>query len=204
MLAPIVQLYAVHGCESWIMKKAECWRVNAFKLWCWRRFLRVPWKARRSNQSILNEINLEHSLERPAEAETPVRLLPDSKSWLIWKDTDAGKDWGQEDDRGCDGWMASPTRWTWVWANSGRWWWTGRPGVLQSRGSQRVRHDWATVTTTKASSSLHDLPWVPVGRFKAVLKWMNILTSTVGISRLWVVRGPRLGVDICGETPLHD
>ena len=63
MLAPIVQLYAVHGCESWIMKKAECWRVNAFKLWCWRRFLRVPWKARRSNQSILKEISPEYSLE---------------------------------------------------------------------------------------------------------------------------------------------
>ena len=48
----------------------------------------------------------------------------------------------KRDDRGWDGWMASPTRWTWDWASSGRWWWTGRPGVMQSMGSQRVRHDW--------------------------------------------------------------
>ena len=72
---------------------------------------------------------------------------PDAKSWLIWEDPDAGKDWRQEgkgDDKGWDGCMASPTRWTWVWVNSRSWWWTGRPGVLQSMGSQRVGHNWAT------------------------------------------------------------
>ena len=81
-----------------------------------------------------------------ADAETPVLWPPDAKSWLI------GKDWrweglgagGEGDDRGWDGWMASPTRWTWVWVNSGSWWWTGRPGVLQYMGSQRVGHDWVT------------------------------------------------------------
>ena len=81
------------------------------------------------------------------EAETPILWPPDAKSWFIWKDPDAGKDWGQEekgDDRGWDGWMASPTRWTWVWVNSGSWWWTGKPGVLQSMGSKRVGHDWVT------------------------------------------------------------
>ena len=80
------------------------------------------------------------------EAETPVLWLPDAKSWLIGKDPDAGKDWGQGegDDRGWDGWMASPTQWTWVWVNSGSWWWTGRPGMLQSVGLQRVGHDWKT------------------------------------------------------------
>ena len=80
------------------------------------------------------------------EAETPILWPPDA-SWLIWKDPDAGKDWGQEErgnDRGWDGWMASPTRWKWVWVDSRRWWWTGRPGVLQFMGSKRVRHDWAT------------------------------------------------------------
>ena len=79
------------------------------------------------------------------EAETPILWPPDAKSWLIWKDPDAGKDWGQE-EKGTtgDGWMASPTRWTWVSVNSGSWWWTGRPGVLKTIGSQRVRHDWAT------------------------------------------------------------
>ena len=81
-----------------------------------------------------------------AKAETPVHWPPHEKSWLIGKDSDAGKDWGrrERDDRGWDGWMASPIQWTWVWVNSGRWWWTGRPGMLWFMGSQRVRHDWAT------------------------------------------------------------
>ena len=73
-----------------------------------------------------------------AEAETPILWPPDSKNWLTGKDPDAG------DNRVWDGWMASSTEWTWVWVNSGSWWWTGRPGVLQSMGSQRVRHDWAS------------------------------------------------------------
>ena len=82
-----------------------------------------------------------------AKAETPVLWPPHAKSWLIGKDSDAGRDWGaggEGDDRGWDGWMASLTRWTWVWVNSRSWWWTGRPGVLRFMGSQRVGHDWAT------------------------------------------------------------
>ena len=82
-----------------------------------------------------------------AEAETPILWLPDAKNWLIGKDPDAGKDWRQEgegDNRGLDGWMASLTRWTWVWVSSRNWWKTGKPGVLQSMGSQRVTHDLAT------------------------------------------------------------
>ena len=81
-----------------------------------------------------------------AEAETPILWPPDVKNWLIWKGPDAGKDWRQKEKRmtGWDGWMASPTWWTWVWVGSGSWWWTGKFGVLQSLGSQRVRHDWAT------------------------------------------------------------
>ena len=85
-----------------------------------------------------------------AEAETPILWSPTAKNWLIWKDPDAGKDWRQEEKgttRGWDGWMASPTQWIWVWVNSGSWWWTGRPGVLQNMGSQRVGHDWATELT---------------------------------------------------------
>ena len=80
-----------------------------------------------------------------AEAETPILWPPDAKNWLIGKDPDAGKDWRWE--KGTtewDGWMASPTQWTWVWVNSGGWWWTGRPGVLQSIGSQKVGHNWVT------------------------------------------------------------
>jgi len=82
-----------------------------------------------------------------AKAETPALWPPHAKSWLIGKDSDAGRDWGaggEGDDRGWDGWMASLTRWMWVWVNSGSWWWTGRPGVLRFVGSQRVGHDWAT------------------------------------------------------------
>ena len=83
-----------------------------------------------------------------ATAETPVLWPHHVKSWLIGKDSNAGRDWGQEekgkDNRGWDGWMASLTRWTWVWLNSGIWWWTGRPGVLRFMGSQRVGHDWVT------------------------------------------------------------
>ena len=81
-----------------------------------------------------------------AEAEAPILWPPDVKDWLTGKDRDAGKDWRWEEKgmTGWDGWMASLTQWTWVWVNSRSWWWTGRPGVLQSMGSQRVRHDWAT------------------------------------------------------------
>ena len=85
----------MYGCESWMIKKAECRRIDAFELWCWRRLLRVPWTARRSNQSILREVCSEYSLE--------VLMLklklwpPDAKNWLIRKDSDAGKDWRQEE-----------------------------------------------------------------------------------------------------------
>ena len=81
------------------------------------------------------------------EAETPILLPLDVKSWLIWKDPDALREWGAEgegDNRGWDSWMASPTQWTWVWVDSGSWWWTRRPGLLQFTESQSVGHDWAT------------------------------------------------------------
>ena len=84
------------------------------------------------------------------EAETPILWPPDAKSWLFWKDPDAGKDWGQEEKgtiRGWDSWMASLTQWTWVWVNSGSWWWTGRRGVLRFMRSQSVGHDWVTELT---------------------------------------------------------
>ena len=144
----VVFLVVMCGCESWTIKKAECQRINAYKLWCWRTLLRVPWTARKSNQFIPKEISPEYSLEGlMLKGETPVLWPPDAKSQLIRKDPDAGKDWRMKKKRGgrgWDGWMASPTQWTWVCANSGRWWRTGKPGVLQSLGSQRVGHNWAT------------------------------------------------------------
>ena len=130
--------------ESWAPKN---W---CFELWCWRRLLRVPWTARRFNQSILKEISPGIFFGRnDAEAETPVLWTPHAKSWLIGKDSDAGRNWGQ-DEKGTTedemaGWMASPTRWMWVWVNSWSWWWTGRPGVLRFMGLiQGVGHNWAT------------------------------------------------------------
>ena len=94
MVFPVV----MYGCESWSIKKAECQRIDAFELWCWRRLLRVPWTARRSNQSILKEISPGCSLEGlMLKAETPILWPPHAKSWLIGKDPDAGRDWGQEE-----------------------------------------------------------------------------------------------------------
>ena len=93
-----------------------------------------------------------------AEAATPILWPPDAKSWFIWKDPDVEKIEGRKrrDDRGWDGWMASLTQWTWVWVNSWSWWWTGRPGVLQSMGSQRVGHDWATELDWSSSDGEED------------------------------------------------
>ena len=94
MVFPVV----MYGCESWTVKKAECQKMDAFELWFWRRLLRVPWTARRSNQSILKESSPGCSLEGlMAEAETPILWPPHAKSWLIEKDPDAGRDWGQEE-----------------------------------------------------------------------------------------------------------
>ena len=132
----------MYGCESWTVKKADCWRIDAFELWCRRRLLRVSWTARRSNQSILKEINPEYSLEglmlklKLQYLATWCEELTHWKRPQCWEILKAGE---KGDDRGWDGWMASPTRWTWDWASSSSWWWTGRPGVLQSMGSQRVK-----------------------------------------------------------------
>ena len=143
MVFPVV----MYGSESWTVKKAECRRVDAFELWCWRRLLRVPWTARRSSQSILKEISPGYSLEGlmlKLKLQYFGHLMQRADSLekiLIWEGLGAG---GEGDNRRWDGWMASPTRWTWVWVDSGSWWWTGRPGMLRFLGSQRVRHDWVT------------------------------------------------------------
>ena len=143
MVFPVV----MYGCESWMVKKAEHWRVDAFELWCWRRFLRVPWTARRSNQSILKEISPGCSLEglmlklKFQYFGHPMWRVDSLEKTLMLGGIGAG---GEGDDREWDGWMASPTRWMWVWVNSGNWWLTGRPGVLHFMGSQGVGHNWAT------------------------------------------------------------
>ena len=120
----------LYGCESWTVKKAECWRIDAFEQWCWRRLLRVPWTERRSNQSILKELSPKYSLEG-----LMLKLKLQYFDHLMWRLTHWKRLWcwerlkagGEGDDRWWDGWMASPTGWTWVWANSRSWWWTGKP-----------------------------------------------------------------------------
>ena len=132
----------------WELDHTEGWspRTDAFELWCWRRVLRVSWTARRSNQFILKEISPHihwkdwcWSWSSSTLATWCEELTYWKRPWC-WERLKAG---GEADDRGWDGWMASPTQWTWVWLNSRSWWWTGRPGMLLSMGSQRVGHDWA-------------------------------------------------------------
>ena len=126
-------------------EEAEHRRIDAFELWCWRRLMKVPWTARRSNQSILKEISPGISLQgmmlKLKRLATSCDELTHWKRSWCWEGSGAG---GEGDDRGWDDWMASLTRWTWVWVNSGSWWWTGRPGMLWLIGLQRVGHDWAT------------------------------------------------------------
>ena len=137
----------MYGWKSFTIRKAECQRIDAFELWYWRRLCRVPWTARRANQSILKEISPGYSLEG-----LMLKLKLQYFGHLIWradlfeKTLMLGKlkAGGERDNRGWDGWMASPTQWRWVWVDSGSWWWTWRPGVLWSVESRRVGLNWAT------------------------------------------------------------
>ena len=137
----------MYRCENWTIKKAESWRIDVFELWCWRRLLRVPRTARRSNQSILKEISPEYSLEGlmlKLKLQYFGHLMRRADSFE--KTLMLGKIEGRRRRR----WQ----RMRWLdgitdsmdmsWVNSGSWWWTGRPGVLRFMGSQRVGHDWAT------------------------------------------------------------
>ena len=124
MIFPVV----MYECESWTTKKTEHWRIDVFGLWCWRRFLRVPWTERRFNQSVLKEISPEYSLEGlmlnlKLQYFGQLKQRADSlEKTLMLERLKAG---GEGDDRVWDGWMASLTQWTWVWASSRRWCWMG-------------------------------------------------------------------------------
>ena len=148
MVFPVV----MYGCESWTVKKVERRRIDAFQLWCWRRLLRAPWTARRSNQSFLKEINPEYSLKglilklKLQYFGYLMQRTDSLEKTLILERLKAG---GEGNDRRWDGWMASLMRWKGVIASSRSWWWTGKPGVLQSMGSQRVGHKWVTELTVK-------------------------------------------------------
>ena len=163
LVKPMVFPVVMYRCESWTIKKAERQRIDAFELWCWRRLLRVPCTARRSNQSILKKISPEylseglmlkpklqyfgHLMRRGDSFKSPLHI---KRAWC-WERLRAG---GEGDDRGWDGWMASLTRWTWVWVDSGSWWWTGRPGVLHFMGSQSRTRDWTELNITDCWDNL--------------------------------------------------
>ena len=133
MVFPVV----MYGCESWTIKKAEHQRTDAFELWCWRRLLRVPWTTRQSNQSILRKSVLSIHWKdwywswNSNTLSTWCEELTHWKRPWCWERLRAE---GKGDDRGWDGWMTSLTQWAWVLLDSGSWWWTVRPGMLQSMG----------------------------------------------------------------------
>ena len=141
---------AMYGCESWTIKKAEHWRTDTSELWCWRRLLRVPWTARRSNLSSLKEISPEYSLEGWCWSWTSNTLATWCEELTHWKRSwcwERLKVGGEGDDRRWDGWMASLTQWTWFWVSSGSWWWTGSLACCSPRGCKEldmIGHDWAT------------------------------------------------------------
>ena len=142
-IVKVIIFLVVMYSESWAIKKAESPRIDASN-WCCKRPLRVPWTARRSNESVLKEINSEYTLEGlMLKLQYFEHLCKDPTHWKrpwCWERLRAGGG----GNRGWDGWMASPTQWTGVWASSRRWWKTEKPGVLQSTGSQRVKHNLAT------------------------------------------------------------
>ena len=143
MVFPVV----MYVCESWTVKKAECQKIDAFELWCWRRLLRVPWTARRSNQSILKEISPGCSLE---ELKLKLKLqyfghlmrrADVLEKTLMLGKIEGRRRRGRQRMRWLD---VITTQWSWVWVNSESWWWTGRPDVLRFMESQRVGHDLVT------------------------------------------------------------
>ena len=153
----MVFLVVMYRCESWTIKKVEHPRIDAFELWCWRRFLRVPWMVRRSNESILKKINPKYSLKG-----LMLKLKLRYFDHLMQRTTHWKRPWcwerlkteGEGKYRGWDGWMASLTQWTWVRVNSGRRWRTGKLDVLQSMESQRVGRDWATERQQHADKNI--------------------------------------------------
>ena len=149
------------SCGHVWMWELDCKESWALKNWCFwtvvlEKTLKVPWTARRFNQSILNDNSPEYSLKG--------LMLKMKLQYLMWCEelTHLKRPWcwerlkvGEEDNRGWDGWMVSPIQWTWVWVNSGSWWWTEKPGVLQSMELERVGHNWATELNLYCTVNYH-------------------------------------------------
>ena len=162
----------MYACEIWTIKKAEHWNIDAFELWCWRTLWRVPWNARRSNQSILKETSPECSLEglmlklKLNTVATWCNELTHLKKPWCWERLKVG---GEGDNRGWDDWMASLTQWTWVWVYTRSWWWTGRPRVLQPWDRKGLNtteqvHNWTEFTLTLEYLSPWSFPGVCSGK----------------------------------------
>ena len=188
--------------ESWVLKNWCFWTVVLEKT---QRLLRVPWTARRSNQSILKEISPEkwkgwcwswNSSTLTTWWEEPTLW---KRPWC-WERLKAGR---EGDDRGWYGWMASSTQWAWVWVNSGSWWWTGRPGVLQSTGSRRVGHKWGTelsslwapdsehVATTSGQRLLSRFQCQPTWRPVSLgLQWIPDHIKSIQVRTRWCAGSP--------------
>ena len=180
MVFPVI----MYGCESWTVKKAEHRRIDVFWTVVLEKTLESPLDCKeiqpvhpKGDQSwvFIGRIDV--------QAETPVLCLPTwceelthwKRPWC-WEQLRAGE---EGDDRVWDGWMASPTQWTWVWVNSGSWWWTGRPGMLQFMGSWRVGHNWAT-----------ELNWCPLWEPQASFSSLgtpDFLPTCLGIDSLTMV-----------------
>ena len=171
MIYPVV----MYGCERYeTIKEAECQRTDAFELWCWRRLLRVPWTAR-GHQSILKKsvLNIHWkdwcwSWNSNTLATWCEELTHWKRPWC-WERLKAGR---EGDNRRLDGFMASLTQWTWVWVNYGSWWWTERPGMLQSMGLQRVGHNWVTELNWNLENILQNSisTYIYIHRYYLVLK----------------------------------
>ena len=172
----------MYGCKSWTITKAECQRSDAFELWFWRRLLRVPWTARRSNQPILKKINREYSLEG-----LMLKLQYFGQTWCdkpthwkrpwCWERLKAG---GDGDKRGQDGWVASPTWWTGLWANSRSWWRTGEPGMLRPWGCKELdTTEWTPTQSRTLPDQLTCTRFHPLwGKTSSdFLTWSSVLTA---------------------------
>ena len=160
MVFPVI----MYGFENWTINKAEHQRIDVFELWCQRRLLRISWTARRSNQSILKESSPEYSskglmlkLKLQYFATWCEKLTHLRRPWS-WERLKVG--W-EGDNRGWDGWMASQTQWTWVWVNSGSWWWTGRPGMLHAWGRKESdTTEWLNLTEVAPYQKVSNIGYV--------------------------------------------
>ena len=167
MVFPVV----MYGCQSWTIKKAEHWRIDSFELWCW-------------DKTIWESLGLQGDPTSPSERRSVLGVHWKDWCWswnsntlaTWWEElTNLKRPWcwerlkvgGEGEDRGWDGWMASLTRWTWVWVDSRSWWWTGRPGVLQFMGLQRVGQDWAIEVNWIwfLASHICSVPSCPLGNY---------------------------------------